>query len=555
MSFADKFTKAFKTLLPAPFTIAVLLTILTYFIAVFVTKAPDDATITASQETVSYGDSIVLTASKGKTYEWTYTTQFGNDTIATKQSITVFPKKSQEYQVTVTDTLTQYSSVALIPIDIDKGAGTGSVGKSSNDTTPKFIQALLFWEGGLWNNNGLIFAMQMMLMLILGHVLALSAPVDRVIVKAVKYCNNTANAAALVTLLTVVVSLFNWGLGLIFGAIFARKVAEHAANKGISLNYPLIGAAGYSGLMVWHGGISGSSLTKIADPGHIQGLMKGTAMKAEEIKQLPESIGFEATVFSNMNITVSIALIILLPLFMYFIGKRIKDAPFKLRSAVIDSEGVTTQITGAEKLDYSRIFALFFALIILGVATYKALILPDQVDLKFITPNFINLTLFGLGILLHGNFIRFLKAIDSAISGAAGIMIQFPLYFGIMGIMKSTGLVSQFADFFVSISNSVTYPIYTFFSAGIVNIFVPSGGGQWAVQGPIIIESAKDLGVPLNKSIMALAYGDQITNMLQPFWALPLLGITGLKAKEIIPYTLLLMLIGSVIFITGLLIF
>lgn len=107
----------------------------------------------------------------------------------------------------------------------------------------------------------------------------------------------------------------------------------------------------------------------------------------------------------------------------------------------------------------------------------------------------------------------------------------------------------------MNISNATTFPLFTFFSAGLVNIFVPSGGGQWVVQGPIIVEAAQNLGVPLSKSIMALAYGDQITNMIQPFWALPLLGITGLKAKDIIPYTLFLMLIGIVVFISGLLVF
>ncbi|NNC71061.1 MAG: short-chain fatty acid transporter, partial [Flavobacteriaceae bacterium] len=111
------------------------------------------------------------------------------------------------------------------------------------------------------------------------------------------------------------------------------------------------------------------------------------------------------------------------------------------------------------------------------------------------------------------------------------------------------------SDFFVSIATSTTLPIFTFISAGLVNIFVPSGGGQWAIQGPIIIESAIKLGIPLPKAIMALAYGDQITNMLQPFWALPLLGITKLKAKEILPYTILLMFVGTVIYITGLLLF
>ena len=161
----------------------------------------------------------------------------------------------------------------------------------------------------------------------------------------------------------------------------------------------------------------------------------------------------------------------------------------------------------------------------------------------------------GLGIILHGSFKKFTNAIWESISDISGILIQFPLYFGIMGIMSSSGMVTQVSNFFVSISTATTLPLVTFFSAGLVNIFVPSGGGQWVIQGPIIIESALKLGVPLEKAIMALAYGDQITNMLQPFWALPLLGITKLKAKEILPYSLIAMFVGSLIYILGILLF
>jgi short-chain fatty acids transporter len=172
-----------------------------------------------------------------------------------------------------------------------------------------------------------------------------------------------------------------------------------------------------------------------------------------------------------------------------------------------------------------------------------------------ITPNLINFLMLGLGIILHGNFKNFTNAISESISDISGILIQFPLYFGIMGIMSSSGMVTQISNFFVSFSNVTTLPLVTFFSAGLVNIFVPSGGGQWVIQGPIVVESALRLGVPLNKAIMALAYGDQITNMLQPFWALPLLGITRLKAKEILPYSLLAMIIGGSIYIVGILLF
>ena len=148
-----------------------------------------------------------------------------------------------------------------------------------------------------------------------------------------------------------------------------------------------------------------------------------------------------------------------------------------------------------------------------------------------------------------------LSAVDDAIGGAAGILIQFPLYFGIMGVMKDSGLINMMAEFLASNSTATSFPIITFFSAGLINIFIPSGGGQWAVQGPIIIQTATELNIPLGKAILSMAYGDQLTNMLQPFWALPLLGITGLKAKEILPYTLFIMLVGMVIFLSSLILF
>jgi len=409
---------------------------------------------------------------------------------------------------------------------------------SPNQETP--LSLLNYWEKGLWNSPLLVFAVQMMLMLVLGHVLALTKTVSYWIDKVTLFCSNTAQAAAWVTLLTLLVSFFNWGLGLVFGAIFARKVGEYATKNNIPLNYPLIGAAGYSGLMVWHGGISGSAPIKIAEKGHFLEEKMGVISQSE-------------TIFSSMNISISLVLLIVLPCLMYVLGKKSESKIIKLNSAPVEDE--QEDIQGAERLDYSNILAYVFGGMIILYCLYKALFLPQQLSFSFITPNFINLFLLGLGILLHKNFNHFLKGVNQAIGGASGILIQFPLYFGIMGIMNSSGLVGVFSDFFVSVSNPTTFPIFAFISAGIVNVFVPSGGGQWGVQGPIIIEAASQLNVPYWKAVMALAYGDQLTNMLQPFWALPLLGITGLKAKDILPYSLLLLFFGGSIFVIGLLLF
>ena len=417
----------------------------------------------------------------------------------------------------------------------------------------RVLEMVGFWEEGLWNPPLLVFAVQMMLMLVLGHALALTKPVDSVISYATRFCTTTAKAAAIVTFLTVCVALFNWGLGLIFGAILTRKVGEHAARNNLSLNYPLIGAAGYSGLMVWHGGISGSAPIKVAEEGHISSLMEGV-ISPEQVERLPDPVLFSETVFGSMNMTVMLLIILILPAFMYLLGKRSKKTS-TLPKVSVEIEENDEEVSGAERLDKSRYFGSFFGFAIIAYTIYTATKGYESNGLGFINPNFINLFLLGLCLSFHRNVLQFLKAIDQAIGGSSGILIQFPLYFGIMGIMNSSGLVQVFSDFFVSVSNQTTFPVWTFFSAGIVNIFVPSGGGQWGVQGPIILQAASELGVSVPKAIMSLAYGDQLTNMLQPFWALPLLGITGLKAKEILPYTVALMGVGIVLFVSVLLIF
>lgn len=407
-----------------------------------------------------------------------------------------------------------------------------------------------YWENGIWNTNLLVFAYQMMLILVLGHVLVLSKPMERLILSITKYVKNTSNAAVLVVFSTMLVSFFNWGLGLIFGAILARKVGEYAQANSISLNYPLIGACGYGGLMVWHGGISGSAPIKVSETGHLQELL-GNTVSADVIAQLPLSISTASTVFSASNLIIFFVVLISISILVYILGK--KAIPGKIELNQYQFKSVEKEnLIGAEKLDYSKLPSTLFGVLILGVFLIQYL---PSVQRLNITPNMLNFFMLGLAIILHGSFKSFLVAIEEAIGDVAGILIQFPLYFGIMGIMGSSGMINQISDFFVSISTETTLPIFTFFSAGLVNIFVPSGGGQWAVQGPLVLQSALALNVPLPKAIMALSYGDQITNMLQPFWALPLLGITKLKAKEILPYTLLFMLLGSVIYILGLLIF
>ncbi len=426
--------------------------------------------------------------------------------------------------------------------------GSGDV--FDNDKS-KLVNTLNLWYTGLWSPSGFSFAMQMMLMLLLGHVLALSKPVDQLLNRLSGYASNNASAAVLVTSMTILMSLFNWGLGLVFGALFARKIAEKATSECWEINYGLIGACGYVGLMVWHGGLSGSAPIKAADPTELSKLMGENTFGGK----LPELIPMTDTVFSSMNIIVSICVLVVLSSVAFWLGKRVKTSIPKVEKTAHMETASDEPVQGAEKIDASLWLGRFLGIGLLGYVLVRIYHTPEPQKLTFITPDFVNFTLLGLVFVFHGSIKKMLDAVGSAIGGVSGILLQFPLYYGIMSLMQGSGLMTDLANSISSISDGTTFPLMTFASAGAMNVFVPSGGGQWVVQGPVIIETAINNGLSLPKGVMAMAYGDQLTNMLQPFWALPLLAITGLKAKEILPYTLLFMLVGILIFSSALIFF
>jgi short-chain fatty acids transporter len=373
--------------------------------------------------------------------------------------------------------------------------------------------------------------MQMMLILVLGNVLALT-PLFQKLTKLITTRIHSQTSAIIVTaVFSILLSYFNWGLGLIFSALLARSIAENANKSNFKLNYPLLVASAYTGMMVWHGGLSGSAPLKVAESGHF--LMK-------QIGIIPVS----STIFSSMNITMFFAFIIIIPASLFLISKYCK------RNSK-DSSNLPTQKKIPKTTKNKQLLGIIFGVFLALSAVYQLI----NSGLAALNINLINLILFSLCLLLYTNLDQFTKAVNSSIVNATGIMIQFPIYAGIMGLLKYSGLISIFTDSLISVSTPDSLPLYGFFSAAVVNFFVPSGGGQWAVQGPILVNAAQEMGVSIPKMIMALAYGDQITNMIQPFWAIPLLSITGIKAKQILPYTSFLMIIGIIISVTMILLY
>ena len=435
-----------------------------------------------------------------------------------------------------------------------------AAGLALSSATPSDVVGA--WTTGLWNPGLLRFGFQAMFMLVLGHVLALAPPVLRGLNRAVCWVTLTPRfAPAKVALLSMVLGWLNWGLGLVAGAILVRGVLDEMhkpqASAGLrSLSQGMLGAAGYTGLLVWHGGLSGSAPLKVAEAGHLASLVPQAAWAP----LLPETISLTETVFAPWSLMVTGAVVAAVVALFGWLGGRVKGGLLEVEVTGSTQEGHQEETTVqpaetlggvAEAMDTTPWIALGLGVVTLGGACWWALQSPGGMALSFVTPDWINMLLLALALFAHGQVRGFLAALDKAIGGASGILVQFPLYFGIMGIVTGTGLGQTLAGALVDATSAAWLPETLFVSAGVLNVFVPSGGGQWAVQGPLVLEACHALGVSWERGIMAMAFGDELTNMLQPFWALPLLGITGLSARDILPYTLLVMVTAGAVMLLG----
>ena len=428
----------------------------------------------------------------------------------------------------------------------------GTFADSTSDAegvgTSKFALLLEAWWGddGLWKL--LTFSMQMALVLVTGYALAASPPVRKAIEGVADLPRSTASGAVLVSAVAVGTGLLNWGLALVVGALLARAVGRSLERRGIGCHYPLLAAAGYTGLLVWHGGFSGSAPLKMTTPENAADVLPDSIVAEYAAQGVPLS----ETLLSPMNLFVSLGLLLVVPIvFLLLVPGRPEDL------ASPSSLGIKFEDDSDDDDTPNRMMELLLGMG-LGLALlvgFVAYVFGDGGGFGRLGLNQINAAMLGLGLLLHGTPTRYLRAVEDAARGCAGIIVQFPLYAGVMAMMAASGMLAMFAATANSISTPETLPLFTATSAAVVNIFVPSGGGQWAVQGPIALMAGVDAGVPVGKMIMSVAYGDQLTNMLQPFWALPLLAITGVRARDIVGYTALVMLVAAVWIAIGLLMF
>lgn len=401
------------------------------------------------------------------------------------------------------------------------------------------VQMIGHWGKGFWEL--LAFAMQMALIVVTGSAIANSPIVKKGIRRLASIPKSSKHAVWMVTFVSVLVSYLHWGLSLIVGALLAKEIAKQLRIKKIPFEYGLIAAGGYVGQMTWHGMLSASIGLSIATPGHIL---------ESEMGIIPMS----DYMINPMNIFVTIALLILPPLAASMMHPKDKDVMPLEEDALraIETEDVTIRKrpenpSVGDILNYSPIIA--GAIGLLGLFQVVRSFAANGFSALDI--NMVNFIFLFVGILLYGNIANYVRAVGAAASSTAGIIFQFPFYAGIMGMIKYSGLVAILANGIVAISTETTFYLWTFLSASVVNLFVPSGGGQWTVQGPVAIASAQMMNANMVKTCLMVAYGNTWTNMFQPFWAIALLGITGLKAKDIMGYSTAIMLCSGIIFIVA----
>lgn len=389
------------------------------------------------------------------------------------------------------------------------------------------LEVVQIWGNGFWGL--LTFSMQMLLVLLTGFMLASTPLIKAGLVRIATLASTPGQAIILVTLVSLAASWINWGFGLVIGALFARQLA-----RVIRVDYRLLVASAYSGFIVWHGGLAGSVPLTIATPGHFTENQIGV-------------IGTGDTIFAFFNLAIVISLFIVVPLVNRLMMPDEKDSVYVDPARLEDEVETQVEITRpADHLENSRILAW---LVGFGGLAWLVQYFVNSGTLNL---NVVNFTFLFLAIILHQTPRRLLNCLQEAIKGGAGIVIQFPFYAGIMAIMVQSGLAQTISSGFVAIATETSLPFWTFISAGLLNIFVPSGGGQWAVQAPVMLPAAEALGADVARVAMAVAWGDAWTNLLQPFWALPMLAIAGLKAKDIMGFCLVQLFITGTIISIGL---
>lgn len=391
-----------------------------------------------------------------------------------------------------------------------------------------------YWGKGFFDI--LPFAMQMVLVLVSGYALADAKIVRRFLRTIAKIPKTPRQTVLFIGFASMALYYLNWGLGLIAGGLLAREAAKQQPGT----DFRLLVTAAFSGIIITHGGLSASIPLLINTKGHFL---------ENEIGLIP----LTQTIFHPQALFITLTLAIVIPLVCLLLMPKQEDVVTADLSLLQDESAPVTagqQLQIADRLDHSPL--LNYSLGLFGVGYLALYFYNHGFNLNI---NILIFMFIVLGILAHGSLLGYAKAVSKGAGTAGGIILQFPFYAAIMGIMKGSGLVFVISDWLLQLASYDTFQLYCYFSSLIISIFVPSAGGHWVVQAPFMLPAAAKLGVEPWKVAMGVAWGESIWNVVCPFWALPLLAIANISLRDLIGFSVLLFIIGNIVAISGILLF
>jgi len=408
-------------------------------------------------------------------------------------------------------------------------------------TTSTPTEVVDAWGRGFWEL--IPFTMQMALIIITGHVLATSPPMGRLIRAIASWPRTPRSAVALVTFVTLACSWINWGFSLVFGAVLAIEVARRVDG----VDYRALAASSVLGLgSIWAQGLSGSAALQMATPGALQPQIR--AIVAHGGVVAGGIIPFRHTIFLWQSLASVVVEIAVVTLVMWLAtppphkAKTAKDLGIDLsapsESRIPNPE--SRSLPPGQRLEHSRL--LTWLVVALGAVYLVRYFRAAGDPLNALTLNSLNLMFLLFGFLLHGTPARLMRAVQDATPAVWGVILQFPFYAGIAGVITATHLNEQLASIFVRFSNTTTFPALVALYSTVLGVFVPSGGSKWVIEAPYVMEAAHTLRVHLGWIVASYDLGEALANLVQPFWMLPILGLFKLGARDVMGYTTIVFL-------------
>jgi short-chain fatty acids transporter len=407
--------------------------------------------------------------------------------------------------------------------------------------TPSTLgQVVDAWGGGFWDL--IPFTLQMALVIITGHVLATSPPVRALIGIVAGWPQSPKGAVALVTFFALTSSWLNWGFSLVFSAVLAREVARRVRD----VDYRALAAASFLGLgSVWAQGLSGSAALQMATPGALQPAIRDIVAHGGLVPG--GIITFRHTIFLWQSLVSVVVEIVIVTAVMWLAtppGSRAKTASalgIDLGTTEISEPAVPASVSPGARLEHSRLLTWMVAG--LGAAYLLRYLSASAEPLNALNLNIVNLIFLLVGFVCHGTPARLMHAVQAATPSVWGVILQFPFYAGIAGVITSTHLNEQLANLFVSVSTPATFPPLVAVYSAVLGVFVPSGGSKWVIEAPYVMAAAHQLQVHLGWVVAAYDLGEAVANLLQPFWMLPILGLFQLRARDVMGYTLIVFMV------------